>query len=581
MKKFKDKNLAYRAAVLLVGVITFSACSSDEEVVNVNPSYDGKSVKTQFAINVPRAAQVKTRMTGGNTQADGTGFLGMQDIRLIPFSETIGENTSLGQVITLSNIEKDVITETASSKIYKNVAIPTGTTNFLFYGQALRSGSATNEDNGILTATVDGQTSTAGITFKLNDVNTTGSILNTNSEALLTVLNNVVEAADWSSSTDVNLKQLYVDFTKSQAGSANSILCTMQALYDNLKDNTDVVSNAIKNAITKDETFTLSSDGKLSTENKYPADLNLPDGAVAVEFNKNNDNKFTYIVPTGDATSNPIIDVNNITYPASLYYWTSTPLYASGTVVADGDWPSTPSEWEEATAFSDWGTEVTSSTQSVALKNNINYGVGNLALTVTCAAATLQDHEKTQADGITSQRNVNVPTDGFPVSAVLVGSQPTVVGYDFAAVATDGFYKTIYDSKCSLNAKYNSVSEANYTLVLPTKHMANQVVSFVLELTNNSDTEFCGHNEQIIPKGGKFYLIGTLNVNAGNGVGNPGNLNEVFISDYLTKANVKITSLENAYNVIPDLRSTNLQLGLSVDLDWEEGIIFDVEVGKE
>lgn len=579
MKKFTNMNFAYGGVVLLAGAMTFSACSSDEEVVNVNPSFDGKSVKTQFAINVPRAAQVKTRMTGGNTQADGTGFLGMQDIRLIPFSETIGENTSLGQVITLSNIE-DGITGTASSKIYKNVAIPTGTTNFLFYGQALRSGSATNEDNGILTATVDGQTSTAGITFKLNDVNTTGSILNTNSEALLTVLNNVVEAAGWSSSTDVNLKQLYEDFTKSQAGSANSILCTMQALYDNLKDNTDDVSNAIKTAITQNGTFTIEND-KLSTENKYPADLNLPDGAVAVEFNKNNDNKFTYIVPTGDATSNPIIDVNNITYPASLYYWTSTLLYASGTAVADGDWPSTPSEWEEATAFSGWGPEVTSSTQSVALKNNINYGVGNLALTVTCAAATLQDHEKTQADGITSQRNVNVPADGFPVSAVLVGNQPAVVGYDFAAVATDGFYKTIYDSKCSLNAKYNSVSEANYTLVLPTKKMANQVVSFVLELTNNSDTEFCGHNEQIIPIGGKFYLIGTLNVNAGNGVVNPDNLNEVFISDYLTKANVKITSLENAYNVIPDLRSTNLQLGLSVDLDWEEGIIFDVEVGKE
>lgn len=578
MKKFTNKNFAYGVAVLLAGAMAFSACSSDEEVVNVNPSFDGESVKTQFAINVPRAAQVKTRMTGGNTQADGTGFLGMQDIRLIPFSETIGENTSLGQVITLSNIE-DGITGTASSKIYKNVAIPTGTTNFLFYGQALRSVSATNEDNGILTATVDGQTSTAGITFKLNDVNTTGSILNTNSEALLTVLNNVVEAAGWSGSTDVNLKQLYEDFTKSQAGSANSILCTMQALYDNLKDNTDDVSNAIKTAITQNGTFTIEND-KLSTENKYPADLNLPDGAVAVEFNKNNDNKFTYIVPTGDATSNPIIDVNNITYPASLYYWTSTPLYASGTAVADGDWPSTPSDWEEATAFSGWGNKVTSSTQSVALTNNIDYGVGNLALTVTCAAATLQDHEKTQADGITSQRNVNVPTDGFPVSAVLVGSQPTVVGYDFAAMATDGFYKTIYDSKCSLNAKYNSVSEANYTLVLPTKNMANQVVSFVLELTNNSDTEFCGHNEQIIPIRGKFYLIGTLNVNAGNGVGNPDNLNEVFISDYLTKANVKITSLENAYNVIPDLRSTNLQLGLSVDLDWEQGIIFDVEVGK-
>lgn len=100
-------------------------------------------------------------------------------------------------------------------------------------------------------------------------------------------------------------------------------------------------------------------------------------------------------------------------------------------------------------------------------------------------------------------------------------------------------------------------------------------------MTNNSDTEFCGHNEQIIPIGGKFYLVGTLNANADKGVTSPDNLNEVFISDYLTKANVKITSLENAYNVIPDLRSTNLQLGLSVDLKWEDGIIFDVEVGKE
>ena len=89
MKKFKNKNLAYRAAVLLVGVITFSACSSDVEVVNVNPSFDGKSVKTQFAISIPAGGQSKTRVSQDVAQGQVTPvFRGMSNIRLIPFSAT-------------------------------------------------------------------------------------------------------------------------------------------------------------------------------------------------------------------------------------------------------------------------------------------------------------------------------------------------------------------------------------------------------------------------------------------------------------------------------------------------------------
>ena len=63
-------------------------------------------------------------------------------------------------------------------------------------------------------------------------------------------------------------------------------------------------------------------------------------------------------------------------------------------------------------------------------------------------------------------------------------------------------------------------------------------------------------------------------------------LNQVFKQDYKTIANFSISQntgdehkkgLGAAYNTIPDLRTPQLELGLSVDLHWEEGITFDVE----
>ena len=51
MKKFYNRNFAYGAAALLIGAVSFTACSSEDELSNTNPTYDGESVKTQFAIN--------------------------------------------------------------------------------------------------------------------------------------------------------------------------------------------------------------------------------------------------------------------------------------------------------------------------------------------------------------------------------------------------------------------------------------------------------------------------------------------------------------------------------------------------
>ena len=49
------------------------------------------------------------------------------------------------------------------------------------------------------------------------------------------------------------------------------------------------------------------------------------------------------------------------------------------------------------------------------------------------------------------------------------------------------------------------------------------------------------------------------------------------MQDFMTTANFVIgaTSLQKAYSTVPDLRSTQISLGLSVDLKWETGLVFD------
>ena len=48
----------------------------------------------------------------------------------------------------------------------------------------------------------------------------------------------------------------------------------------------------------------------------------------------------------------------------------------------------------------------------------------------------------------------------------------------------------------------------------------------------------------------------------------------VFIQDHKTMVNFKIgsTSLHSAYLTVPDLRSSSVTLGLSVDMSWSEGL---------
>lgn len=586
--------------VALAGLGVMSSCSSDDlgNGPTTNPG-ETKAVKTQFALNIPRA-NGGTRMSGDNAQANKN-FLGMQDIRMYSFNVAPAAGSTSTATFKLADITSGISAD-ASSKIYSDVSVPVGTTHFLFYAHAPQGTktNVTNADNftkGVLnfTAGIDNTTATSDISAALVGVKGTD---NGSANKLLAVLNAVAGVENWSTAAGTTeLGQLYKNFITLKAGSANSIRLALQDLYNALGGVTTgsdadakIIANNIRTAIKTENVFTVTEQTNktfaITTANTYPNNINLPEGAVQLSFAEAT-KTFSY-AGKSDLTGIQQLDAANVCFPASIYYFQSSDLAATAAELDNTSWPKTTSDWTSNTVApwlkegaAGWTSTVQPTTRSIAMRQNINYGVANLATTVKCGAETLADN----VDLAVSEPNeftgtVTVPTAGFPVSGLLIGGQPTKVGFNFQPASNDAFDKTIYDNSLTgIFAKNADPTTTNYTIVLPNDKgrtaTDQNTVNVAIELTNNSGVAFRGA-DGIIPAGGKFYLVGKLEpkTKALTGVDNPA----VFMSDYKTTLNLTITSLKNAYNTIPDLRSTKLQLGLSVDLEWQTGLQFDVNI---
>lgn len=554
---------AYMGAIALVGAVGFTACSSDDDLAAPqNPTFDGESVKTQFAISIPYGSK-DTRMTADNTQ-NNNNFLGMKNVRLLSFDGVPGTVTTFSSMIPLTDIAG--ITSEASKKIYSDVNVPVGTDHFLFYASApMGEDASTKFAKGSIKATLDGKTSLNDINFTLDGVDTGTKDAETD---LLEVLNAVDDVANWSNGADVDsdLKALHASYIKMTAGSANNIRLALQNLYNTVErwvsgtDANATVATNIRNAIISGGTFTVSGGPApytLSTSLTYPADRNLPDGAVKLKYEGGN---FSY--DEGTLTGLSSLDVSKVCYPAALYYFVNTDVAANDAEFTS--WPNTPATWTGT--FDDWGSEVLATTRTIALKKNIQYAVASMKLTVKCDGSSLQDNGTTENPAV----YVTVPTDGFEVTGVLIGGQPSKADWKLEPVSA--FDYTVYDQISNVYAKAGTAQGENYTLLLSDKTNSTPTVNFAIELKNNSGVEFRGV-DGVVPVEGKFYLIGKLDPNGQtvSGVTTP----HVFMADYQTVVNAKISTLKNAYNTIPDLRATKMELGLSVDLEWKNGILFD------
>lgn len=580
-----SKHFALGAATLLLSTAGFAACSSEDTFTG--GSFSGESVKTQFAINVPAVGKSDARMGEDIVQGQSdVVFRGMSNIRLVPFKlgsdpssvtePLTGSESLYYNAIELGAIGSSDLTSTAKYKVYNDVELPIGVNAFLFYGEATdKDGDASDKTNGALVPSYSTQGLEAGKTladvhFDLKGI-LVGDDYQTTQTGLLAILDGIAKTTGWKDATGT-LKPYYDSFIGMKAGSANNILLAVQDLYNAVKGDVLADENGLKAQIaTKIEEYfepkgssvpyTLTY--RTTSLAQYPAGIGLPDGAVQVAWSTDHF-EYTSDVDYDGGTSMNVSGLDKYVYPASLYYWDNTSLKTS-TELESGNYGS--NDWSTIinTLYSEWA--VTASTQSVALAKAINYAVGRLDVYAAFAADEIYDANPS------GQQPVRIPDDGFTLTGVLIGGQKNV-GWNFTPLTTDNTEKTIYDAAVDAGAAgtegvTRTSGLKNRTLVLETAGSVGEKVNFALEFTNNSSQAFYG-KDGLVPVGGKFYLVGQLNADGSHA--------KVFEKDHYTKATVTINSLKNAYNCIPDLRSPKLELGLSVDLTWEEGLSQDVTI---
>lgn len=612
MKKFRF--FSFASAMLLASAAGMVSCSSDSIEPTDGSGVTGQVVKTQFALNIPyggnsstNQAKKVTRMTDEMTQQSNN-FRGISDIVLLTFSgdpSTAG-NTEATRIIEIGT-DANAYAQNKYSKLYRDIEIPVGTNHMLFYGRATRKSGDTDFQAGKITnvGTKTTEKVLANISHELTPINSTANFT-TDTEAgkIIDALNAIAKATvtdgkdyTWATiGTETTLptwltenekKYLaarYKEFISLKAGSRTSVVEFIKNLQTALVGETGEATIPAEKKLTKEiYDKCVAALGAIESIN-FPGKFNLPDGVASLNW-KTGESEFAYNTPENVTigTGNSI-NYQKICYPAELSYFVNTTTMVSDKDMSNlndfpayNDWTNpTGANWEGKN-FSE--KAVANTTKTVGLKAPVQYSVAVLKSTVRCDAATLEDNAK-QVGGFDKDQQISVPADGFKVTGILIGGQPASVDWKYDPASTESFANTIYDKVMngSMAAKNEtSASNANYTLVFDNKKSdAQSPVYVTLELENNSDKTFYG-NDGIILKGAKFYLVGQLNPNK-TGLTNPNSVNRVFVQDYVTTANFNIKDLKSAYNCIPDLRTSGINVGLAVDLDWKSGITFDVDI---
>jgi hypothetical protein len=377
--------------------------------------------------------------------------------------------------------------------------------------------------------------------------------------------------------------------------------------------------------------------------NKFPEGLfHLPPGATVMTYTAVDNsttpmtivNQYSYMsqVPTyAMGTANGSFNPKNYMYPPELCYFGNSPIRVTSDTHIKTDYPDGAANWDDDDNWKktyaagnntvDWtkNGHVLSSTRSVAMQENINYGTSMLKTTIAYASGVevLNDNNSGIHTG-EADNTIAVSGSPFTLTGVLVGGQPQSVGWNYitktpGAGDPDPYSCMVYDNELPSTAIPTPTNSENYTMVWDNYKAGegNQNTVYVaLELTNNSGKDFWGMNN-LIRNGSAFYLIGKLDPDVTSetqltslgktaaeyaadkslGItwptkyalppydtdGSTLQVRRVFIQDFVTTASFVIgeNSLKSALVSVPDLRASHLSLGLSVDLSWSDGLNFE------
>ena len=363
----------------------------------------------------------------------------------------------------------------------------------------------------------------------------------------------------------------------------------------------------------------------------FPLNLGLPMSTALMTWVANNQlsvgGNFQYLdaVPAYGMNADPV-PITDYRFPPEIVYWGNSGIRVNDDTKSKADYPHTVDTWANP-SNSQWNGwtdngQVLSTTRSVAMIKQINYGVAMMQTNVSYGHLNgtvaydnnsgIHENEEDQA--------ITIDGSSFKVTGVMIGGVREKIGWDFVGIVDPvnnkpnkiiydrlsggglaipdpstnkavTFYTTTWDSYVP---QLNNAGEA----VGPGRQTDQTDVYVALELVNNTGKDIWGELN-IIRNGGTFYLVGKLDLQAAlanntitfpdakyfhyppfDAEGNTIQVKRVFMQDYMTIVNLHFGehSLRNAYVTVPDLRSSQVSLGLNVDLTWNPGLTFHVDI---
>ena len=607
-----------------MAAVTLTGCQQQDEVTET-PATEPSYVLADLALSLP-ASSGGTRLDQSvTTGGDATHFRGISKLSIIPFTKR-GKIAKSDQpsFIEISNPISDYtqIDESNNNELYRyyeKVFLNHGVASFLTYGKPIEAkdvddkvfyGSLIPKVAGVeMTYIPDRLSVTAGdLSFELETIyndrdEEENLIIPAEAQAIADYLTYIADTPGWKVVENENLQVLYssyINFLGSGkygviAGSAENVKAYVNELYNKLQllithdfynnEPLKTLAEAIQGRILNSENgftkFTIGVTGNKVTSlgsdiyDKYPSNKNLPDGAAVLQWGKKSDNTFGFIPQIQTTNTANVSSMNRYTYPAELYYYGNSLIKTSNDEVPDSKYSGTSemsiTTWRDVVdKLYTSGSVVSSNTKAVAIVDPMQYAVARLQGTVKAKSSTLKDADKTSVSLTNSSSKKSFPITGLIVS----GQYP--VNFDFTPKldgASEDNEHFVYDSYLGSAPLYLTTSESSpfYTLVMQTHDYED--VTIILELENNSDNDFKGESG-IVYRGTKFYLAGKVELSAltdddKDGVDADAQ-SRVFTQDHTTVINMEVSSLEKAYNVMPNIQSGRLEIGVKINLQWEQ-----------
>ncbi|MBR1637050.1 MAG: hypothetical protein IJ687_04295 [Bacteroidales bacterium] len=357
---------------------------------------------------------------------------------------------------------------------------------------------------------------------------------------------------------------------------------------------------------------------------------NWPSGAPTSKTDPAGVDEFFYYHPNKPLVNYNMPDFEPRKYllPAELYYYVNSPLRTTGSDVTVASYPDGVSNWNADASWTGWDFPgvVASSTRGVAVAHSINYGVALLKSSVQIATGvtSFEDNRYALTNGAEPNKNIPVSSAQLSMRGILIGGVNPRMNWQFTRYYTSGtsheglgnlseFDGVIYDHTLPSNAVPTPAASPNYTLVYDNYNSSGDGgqdkqndVYIALEFVNGGDS-FYGR-DNLIHNGATFYLVAKLDkptadqasalswpadhhiaplygvngetVPSGKTAGESKQIARIFIQDFMTTVTFKLnaTSLQKAYYSTPDLRASQMSLGLDVDLQWTSGLTYDVSL---